>query len=362
MGLKELNNTTSLSHRLLGGFLIIMGMVVILVLILKLIVIHKADIPCLVFYLSSFIALLVLFLLRYRRKLIAHEKALLSAEAIKTTILNSTLEGVIGVTPKLKVYFMNYSAQRLLKVTFNTKSNISLGDLIKTNSHSAKKTLINSVKESLNKGSAVKEHSEIILKDSGDKLPISYSSSPIVEQDHVVGAIIVFADNTERVAFEKKLKALALYDSLTNLPNRLHLISYLKKRIAQARRHDMRFSLCFMDINQFKAINDHYGHHIGDKALQYVANLIMSVIRENDFFARLYGDEFCLLLDGVYLQKDIDRVLEKIYKTLQKPFTFKNHSIVISLSIGVITHTDEKMPEELLVKADEAMYQQKKKM
>ena len=95
--------------------------------------------------------------------------------------------------------------------------------------------------------------------------------------------------------------------------------------------------------------------------MQYVANLITGIIRKNDFFGRLSGDEFCLILDGIYLQDDIDKVLEKIYISLQTPFTFENSSITLSLSIGVIPYTEEKTPEVLLTKADGAMYRMKKK-
>lgn len=319
------------------------------------------KIPNLILFLGIAISFLVLFLLTYRRKLIAKEKALLSAEVIKTTILNSTLEGVLGVNDTLQVYFMNKSAQALLGITFDNQKDIPLDELIKTHQFSAEAdNILSNIKKSLHIGKSVKENSDIILKNNGKQLSVSYSSSPIIEENDIVGAIIVFADNTERQLYEEKLKALALYDPLTNLPNRFNIISHLTEVIARAKRHQIKFSLCFIDINKFKSINDTHGHHVGDLALQYIANLITSIIRKNDFFGRLSGDEFCLILDKIYLQSDIDNVLKKINDALKTPFIFDDGSLSISLSIGVISYTNENSAEELLIKADEAMYLQKK--
>ncbi|MCA0403107.1 MAG: diguanylate cyclase [Proteobacteria bacterium] len=315
-------------------------------------------IPLLIFCLGCSISLLVLFLLQYKRKLTAQEKALLSAEAVKTSILNSTLEGVIGVNHTFKVYFMNKSAQKLLDVKFNHEKDISLNKLIRISNHDD--NIITNIKKSLVAGNSVKEEAEITLINKEKIIPVSYSTSPIIEGNDISGAIIVFSDNTQRKIYEEKLKTLALYDTLTKIPNRFSIMAHLEEVIARAQRHHITFSACFIDINKFKAINDNYGHHVGDKALQHVAKVITSVIRKNDFFGRLAGDEFCLILDGIHLENDIQRVYDKIYKALETPLIFENGSFQISLSIGSISYTNESTPEELLIKADKVMYAMKK--
>lgn len=315
-------------------------------------------IPLLIFILAASISFLILFLLRYRRRLIVQKKALLSAEAVKTSVLNSTVEGMLGVNHSLKIYFMNQSAQKLLDVTHVPDKDIFLNHLITTSN--SEDNIIRNVKKTLLSGDSIKKETEITLINDDKTISVSYSSSPIMEQGVISGAIIVFSDNTQRKIYEEELKKLALYDSLTQLPNRFRLITHLQEVIVRAQRHQIPFSLCFIDIDNFKAINDNYGHHIGDKALQYVANIITHVIRSNDFFGRLSGDEFCLIMEGINSEEDIDKVLVKIYKALETPMTFEHGALRISLSIGSISYSDEATPEELLNKADKLMYAKKK--
>ncbi len=317
------------------------------------------QIPMSILFLSGFLSFSIVILLLYKWQFIEKENKLLSANMIKTTLLNSTLEGIIGINTNLEVYFMNNSAEILLDFKFNTPL-LSLEELMTTSLASNTSHMTSLIKESLRSDQSYPNNSAFFFKTNGTSLPIVYSSSPILQNNEIIGAIIVFSDNTERLANDEKLKSLALYDTLTRIPNRFSAMSQLEQSIARAGRHQYQFSLCFIDINKFKSINDHYGHHIGDKALQHVANLISRIIRKNDFFGRLSGDEFCLILDNIYLKNDIDTVLNKIYNALKLPLIIEGNAIIITLSIGVITYTNEITPEELLIKADNAMYKMKK--
>jgi diguanylate cyclase (GGDEF)-like protein len=315
--------------------------------------------PYLILLLGTLSSFLLIFILRYRRRLILNKDALISSEVIKDTILNSTVEGIVGVNKNLKIYFMNEAAQKLLNITFDNSSNLSLNELVNIRKIFSTNSIIKKVNSSLHRGKSIKDSADVILKENGHSLPISYSSSPIIENNKVTGAIIVFTDSTQRLLYEEKLRSLALYDSLTNLPNRFYIMSHLNEVISRAQRNLIFFSVCYIDIDKFKSINDNFGHDTGDKVLQYLANIIVINIRKNDFVGRIAGDEFCLILDGVSDKKNVDTALKKIYLALVKPFRVGNISIHISFSVGVVIYTNENTPEELLAKADAEMYKNK---
>lgn len=160
--------------------------------------------------------------------------------------------------------------------------------------------------------------------------------------------------------YVNQLERLAKYDGLTELPNREYCLDHLKTMLTRSNRGTDCFSVCFLDCNNFKQINDAYGHHVGDLALKHVAQAVSQVIRCNDFFSRFSGDEFCLILDGTASEKAIKAVLDKIFKALSIPMEFESHQIIMTVSIGVAMYPDSAQSAELLLKrADEAMYSAK---
>jgi len=153
------------------------------------------------------------------------------------------------------------------------------------------------------------------------------------------------------------LKQLALFDGLTDLPNRRHFLDHLNIVIKRAKRHRGRFSVCFMDCDGFKQINDEYGHSKGDLVLKHLADVVSQELRDNDFFARFAGDEFCLILEDTSSDVNIEACLGKIFEALSKPILMTEDSIVVSLSVGVAVYPGSgKEGDVLLAHADEAMY------
>jgi len=156
------------------------------------------------------------------------------------------------------------------------------------------------------------------------------------------------------------LKHLAQHDPLTALPNRALFIDRLGQAISQARRDQTCMALMFVDLDGFKAINDTYGHHVGDCLLITAAQRMESCVRNVDTVGRLGGDEFVVLLNHV--EKDVDAVLvaEKICQALHQPFELEGHHMDISSSIGVAIFPEHGSDEVTLSRsADAAMYQAK---
>ncbi|MBC8390528.1 MAG: diguanylate cyclase, partial [Actinobacteria bacterium] len=166
----------------------------------------------------------------------------------------------------------------------------------------------------------------------------------------------------ERKQIEEKLKFLSLYDPLTKLPNRVLFYDRMRQEIAFAKREKKKFALMFLDLDNFKEVNDKFGHNIGDQVLQGVAKKFNTLLREADTICRLGGDEFIILLPRLAQPREnsVD-VARKILHSLSEPFLIKDNQIFINTSIGIALYPDDGEEEEILIKnADKAMYTAKK--
>ncbi len=159
-----------------------------------------------------------------------------------------------------------------------------------------------------------------------------------------------------------KLSQQANYDALTGLANRYMLFDRLKYNLTQAKRHDCKLAILFIDLDGFKEINDQFGHDTGDKLLQKVAKCLMECLREEDTIARLGGDEFSVILHAVKEVKFVPNVAEKIIDSINQPIDIDGHNCSVTASIGISLYPQNGTdPDELLKQADIAMYQSKNK-
>ena len=155
----------------------------------------------------------------------------------------------------------------------------------------------------------------------------------------------------------RKLRVLSSTDVLTGIDNRLQFNKTIKTKIADANRYNSNLALLFLDLDGFKTINDHLGHHIGDCLLKEVALRLKSCLRANDFIARLGGDEFAIILSKINNPNDAGFVAQKILDTIQPIYRIENHDIRISCSIGIACFPAAgTLPAALVQHADVAMY------
>lgn len=189
--------------------------------------------------------------------------------------------------------------------------------------------------------------------------PNLYSKKDIKLMEFVSQQI---ATAIERKQVEEKLKFLSLYDSLTRLPNRVLFYDRMKQEIAYAKREQKKFSLMFLDLDDFKEVNDKFGHDIGDQLLQGVAKRFSKLLRKTDTICRLGGDEFTILLPRLAQPREntLD-VIRKIFSSLGESFLIGGNQIHITTSIGIALYPDDGEEGEILIKsADKAMYKAKK--
>ena len=201
---------------------------------------------------------------------------------------------------------------------------------------------------------------------NGEIYPAWLTISSVKGEDgrvsHYVGSHI---DITERKAADEKIWRLAFHDPLTDLPNRQLLQDRLSQSLATYSRSNRKGALLFIDLDNFKSLNDTMGHAMGDLLLQQVAQRLVSCVREGDTVARLGGDEFVVVLQDLS-EKEIEAVEQaeaigkKILSSLNQPYQLEKGDFSHSGSIGVILFSgDHQEPEELLKQADIAMYQSK---
>lgn len=180
------------------------------------------------------------------------------------------------------------------------------------------------------------------------------------ENEENLGAVIVFNDISKRKMDEEELKFRATHDILTGLPNRTLLLDRLNQSIHHAKRNNQKVIVVFIDLDNFKFINDALGHTIGDSLLRMVAARFTLLLRSSDTLARIGGDEFVIVLPAQRDIHDVPAFLERILRSISEPYIVDKHQLNITCSMGFSIYPDNgKDTETLLKNADTAMYQAK---
>jgi diguanylate cyclase (GGDEF)-like protein/PAS domain S-box-containing protein len=195
-------------------------------------------------------------------------------------------------------------------------------------------------------------------------------SATLVPYDGKESVCCVVRDVTERKALEEQLARQALHDSLTDLPNRALFLDRLGHILARARREDSHAAVLFVDLDDFKIVNDSLGHESGNRLLTQVAERLRSCVRPGDTVARLFGDEFAVLLESSTAGDEAQMVAARVLEKLQAPFDLDGREIFASASIGItdcepVRDADQaphqERPEDILRRADLAMYTAKRR-
>jgi diguanylate cyclase (GGDEF)-like protein len=170
----------------------------------------------------------------------------------------------------------------------------------------------------------------------------------------------IFGAGISRVDAETRLTHLATHDFLTNLPNRMLLEDRFDQAVARAQRSKKKFGVVALDLDKFKQINDTYGHPFGDKVLIEIAWRLSEAIRTSDTCARVGGDEFTVIAEGINNKHDLIRVMEKLSQALLEPIRIEDRAVKVTASIGASIYPNHGQDMETLMKAaDVALYRVK---
>ena len=183
---------------------------------------------------------------------------------------------------------------------------------------------------------------------------VSRQSGPVT---HYVG---IFSDITTRKQDQEQLVRLAHHDPLTDLPNRTLLMDRIEQAIRAAQRRNGKVAVLFIDLDRFKEVNDSLGHNAGDLLLQASAQRFRGVVRREDTLARIGGDEFVAVIQGLHDSKDAIIVARKLLSSLAQPITLNGYELTVTASMGISLYPDDSNSgQELIRDADTAMYQAK---
>jgi diguanylate cyclase (GGDEF)-like protein len=186
-------------------------------------------------------------------------------------------------------------------------------------------------------------------------------SKPQLVDGLVVGRVWSFRDVTERTRLEAELTYQAFHDSLTGLANKALFTDRLNQAVARMERTRKPIAVMFLDLDNFKTVNDSLGHATGDELLRSVAEVLLGCIRQADTAARLGGDEFAVLIEYIEGHSDIVRLAERILTALRRPVPLESTEVVATASLGITFGVPGSNGEQLLRNADLAMYMAKER-
>lgn len=278
-------------------------------------------------------------------------------------LLSAMNLGILFETPDRRIEYMNPAFEEMWAIDINSPDEL-IGQpvaevlehskhLFARPSHSSRYVL------QVEHTHEISEQFEIELADGRVLTQVSYPVHD--EETRAIGRLWLYEDVTHERQTAEQLIYLAERDSLTGLFNRHRFQIEMDRMISLAQRYDHRFALLYFDLDEFKLINDSYGHREGDTVLTRIAGELAQVVRKNDIFARLGGDEFAIV---TLIDRDLEEIKQLAHRIVNAvariPFRFHNQNIRITASVGIAIYPDMARDLETLVaQADAAMYQAK---
>ncbi len=278
--------------------------------------------------------------------------------------LNSISDAVIGTDMSGNVDYLNVAAESMTGWTREEARGLPIAEVMHIINGTTRESERNPVELvlQLNRPMGLTAGTVLVRRD-GKEAPIEDSAAPIHDLNgQIAGAVIVFHDISAAQAMRMKMAHLAHHDFLTNLPNRLLLNDRITQAIALAKRRGTHLAVLFLDLDNFKHINDSLGHETGDKLLQSVALRLSACVRGSDTISRLGGDEFVVLVTEDKYAEDAALTADKIIAALAAPHAIDKRELHVTTSIGISVYpTDGENTETLIKNADTAMYHAKEK-
>jgi len=276
--------------------------------------------------------------------------------------LRSIADGVVVTDDQMNITFINPAAAKLIGIPPLKALKKPFDSIVRIFSEEDGQRLDSPVRACLRDR---KRHSipadACLQTESGEMVSIADSVAPILnDQQQLVGAVMVIQDTTETREAVERMSYLAKHDALTDLPNRVLLADRMVHACANAQRYCKKVGVIFLDMDNFKLLNDSLGHAAGDTFLKSVADVLLSTVRSSDTVCRLGGDEFVVLLENIDTPKEILCVVEKLQQRIRALDGQYDNQFDLSASMGIAVYPDDGEDHEtLLRRADAAMYHAK---
>ena len=287
--------------------------------------------------------------------------ALFREKELWQVTLASIADGVITTDLDGRASYLNSVAEKMTGWSSDEAREHHLLDVLQLGNEKNPETPVElPLEEWLEKGNEaeLKDPAILFRRDRAGESAIELSGAPIRNlQSEVIGSVMVFHDVTNLRALAMQLAYQATHDALTGLINRVEFDTRLEQAIHSANRSEKHHAMFYMDLDQFKIVNDTCGHPAGDELLKQVSGLLRNALRESDLLARLGGDEFGVLLVGCPLSK-AETIADKLRKLVEDfRFTWEDNLFRIGVSIGIVPIVDtETSITDLMRAADSACY------
>jgi diguanylate cyclase (GGDEF)-like protein/PAS domain S-box-containing protein len=292
----------------------------------------------------------------------ANDEALFAQKELAEITLNSIGDAVLSVNTSGAVTYLNAVAESLTGWRGEEAAARPLEEVLHILSGITRIPVPSPLMSAMEKNKALGLTPDcILIRRDGSEAGIEDSAAPIHDRNgQVTGAVMVFRDVTQARASALRTSYLAHHDALCGLANRALLNDRLSHAITTANRHSVKLAVLFIDVDHFKHINDSFGHSIGDRLLQAVAQRLLACVRSSDTVGRFGGDEFVVVLSEVSQSEDAAISAEKILLALRQQYTIDAHSLHITASVGIATYPDDGLDSATLLKnADISMYHAK---
>jgi diguanylate cyclase (GGDEF)-like protein/PAS domain S-box-containing protein len=284
-------------------------------------------------------------------------------QIFQKAIIENVQDGIIACNSQGKINLMNFAGREFYSCTTQDPIGIDIGEL----THFANDGVTplrgerNPLQRALNGETITNE--EIIVKNENKKQHILRVNGQSMLHDSTenIGAVLSLHDITDINEAKEQLQFMAYHDALTGLPNRRLFHDLLLQSLKQATRNKQKVGVLFLDMDNFKSVNDNHGHDVGDTLLTEVGKTLQSCLRESDLLCRWGGDEFVIGLPENHGGNEILKVAEKICATVLNSIHAKNDTFNISVTIGIAISPDHGNDPDILIRnADAAMYHAKK--
>jgi diguanylate cyclase (GGDEF)-like protein/PAS domain S-box-containing protein len=291
--------------------------------------------------------------LRTRELAFEKDRALVTLESIGDGVITTDAEG--------RIEYLNPVAERLSGWTNETASGKAVSEIFRLVGEAMRDPVADPVATCLQEARVVHVSDEVVLVNrNGTDVAIDHSAAPIRDHDgRVIGAVLVFQDVSHARTVVQEMAHQATHDALTGLPNRHLLMDRLEQVLTRLPWHGRIVAVMFLDLDNFKLVNDTLGHDIGDELLRHVAERLTQCVRAGDTVCRLGGDEFVVLLTDVAGRDDVAHLAAKIIGRLDEPYQLGGQEYFCSASAGVSLTQEHISPSVLLKNADTALYRAK---
>jgi len=317
------------------------------------------------YLITNFMGCLIIFLFSFGIYLYLKQNKKILLEKIQfETIVRTTVNGVLLLNTDGKIRFMNLAACKILGYEVGEVEGKNSHELLHVHDTSYDQEHCHILSSIKSQKAYVGE--EIFRKKNGDKITVLVNANSFIQDDKSIGSVTIFRDITQEKKNQARIEHLAYYDALTDLPNRKLLLNRLSLALKESTRSFEFGGLLFIDLDNFKTLNDTYGHDMGDKLLQEVALRLQSQLRTCDTVARFGGDEFVILItklgnDEAKAKDELYKIGQKLLQAIVIPYHFVTVDYGFTASIGGTLFLDDtKTVDDILKNADAAMYEVKK--